>query len=204
MHRPGTKLDAIHREKFLGVVFVDHTVAFDTVCHRALRKKVGIYELTKDFKFTKILEMLLEDRQFYAALNGKNTSWRKQSNNLPQGSVLLPTIFNIQPIGQHKRNFFYADDLALAANTKWRDWMNIIRTIIFNQTHVKQRPVQPNVRGELRVRWRKTELKYSAYPKYLGITLDWTLTYKQHCEATKKKLAARTIITDKLEGSKWS
>ena len=109
--------DGFETRKVTGVVFVDLTAAFDTVCHRTLRNKV--YELTKDFKFTEVIGMLLKDRRFYVTLNGKDSSWRQQKNGLPQGSELSPTLFNIytndQPIGPDTRHFLYADDLALAA-----------------------------------------------------------------------------------------
>ena len=109
--------DGFEKKKVTGIVFVDLTAAFDTVCHQLLQYKV--YQLTKDFKFTQIVTMLMKDRRFYVTLNGKNSTWRRKKNGLPQGSVLSPILFNIytnnQLIGPDTNHFLYADDLALPA-----------------------------------------------------------------------------------------
>ena len=47
--------------------------------------------------------------------------WKTQRNGLPQGSVLLPTLFNVytndQPEFKYIRRFIYADDLCLATQS---------------------------------------------------------------------------------------
>ena len=52
-------------------------------------------------------------------LNIESSRWRKQKNDLPQGSVLAPTIFNIytndQPNHYGTRSFIYANDLCITA-----------------------------------------------------------------------------------------
>lgn len=98
--------DGFETHSVTGVVFmVDLTTAFDTVYHHTLRKKV--YELTKDFVFTKIINMLLKYQRFYVTLNGK---------------ILSLTFFNLytndQPIGQHTHHFLYADDVILTTKHK--------------------------------------------------------------------------------------
>ena len=40
--------------------------------------------------------------------------------------------------------------------------------------------------------------------EYLGITLDWTLTYKRHCLNTKQKVSSRNNICRKLTRSDWN
>uniref|UniRef100_A0A1B0D7K7 Uncharacterized protein n=1 Tax=Phlebotomus papatasi TaxID=29031 RepID=A0A1B0D7K7_PHLPP len=41
------------------------------------------------------------------------------------------------------------------------------------------------------------------HPKYLGVTLDRTLTYKPHLEKTAKKTRSRVNIIQKLTGTTW-
>ena len=49
----------------------------------------------------------------------------------------------------------------------------------------------------LKVVWNKTE------QKYLGVTLDRTLCYKQHIHNTKMKVATRNNLLRNMSNSKW-
>ena len=51
--------------------------------------------------------------------------------------------------------------------------------------------------------WNKTELENTLHPKYLGVTLDRALCYKQHIHNTKIKVATRNNLFKKLSNSKW-
>ena len=42
--------------------------------------------------------------------------------------------------------------------------------------------------------WNGIDLENTAYPKYLGVTLDRTLNYKQHILNTKMKVATRNNL----------
>ena len=55
----------------------------------------------------------------------------------------------------------------------------------------------------LKVKWGNTELANKDHPKYLGVTLDRTLSYKQHIHNTKMKVATRNNLLWKLANSKW-
>ena len=55
----------------------------------------------------------------------------------------------------------------------------------------------------LRVMWNKTKLDKSTHTKYLGVTLDKSLNYKQHIRNTKMKVATRNYLLTKLATSKW-
>ena len=41
------------------------------------------------------------------------------------------------------------------------------------------------------------------HPKYLGVTLDRTLSYKQHIHNTKMKVTTRNNLISTLSSSKW-
>ena len=47
------------------------------------------------------------------------------------------------------------------------------------------------------------ELENTTHPKYLGVTLDRSLSYKQHIRNTKMKVATRNNLLTKLATSKW-
>ena len=46
----------------------------------------------------------------------------------------------------------------------------------------------------LKVVWNETELENTTYPKYLGVTLDRSASYKQHIQNTKMKLATHNNL----------
>ena len=50
----------------------------------------------------------------------------------------------------------------------------------------------------LKVSWNGVDLENTTHPKYLGVTLDRTLSYKQHTQNTKMKVAIRNIHLKKL------
>ena len=73
--------------------FVDLSAAYDTVNHRLLIHK--LFNITQDSTLCRVIQNLLSNRRFYVELNNERSRWRLQKNDLPQGSVLSPTLFNI-------------------------------------------------------------------------------------------------------------
>jgi len=57
---------------------------------------------------------------------------------------------------------------------------------------------------KLNVKWNGQQLEYHQYPKYLGITLDCSLTYKEHIRKTAAKVSTHNNILQKLTCSQWS
>lgn len=47
------------------------------------------------------------------------------------------------------------------------------------------------------------KIKHGKYPKYLGVILDRSLTFRQNLESVQKKLKSRTSIIQKLTGTTW-
>ena len=65
--------------------------------------------------------------------------------------------------------------------------------------HLKNR----EAKRKLEVEWNITDLENTPNPKYLGVSLDRTLGYKQHIHNTKMKVATRNNLLKKLSNSKW-
>ena len=68
--------------------------------------------------FTHAVDLLLRNRHFRVHMGDAISSWHIQKNNLPQGSVLAPTLFNLYtndlPTTSCSR-FIYADDICCAS-----------------------------------------------------------------------------------------
>ncbi|XP_060527117.1 uncharacterized protein LOC132702463 [Cylas formicarius] len=56
---------------------------------------------------------------------------------------------------------------------------------------------------ELNVEFNGTRLKHNKHPKYLGVTLDRTLSFKKHLSNVAAKLKTRNNIISKLCGTRW-
>ena len=56
---------------------------------------------------------------------------------------------------------------------------------------------------KLNVTWNGTKLDHTNSPVYLGITLDRSLTYRNHCMKTRAKLSSRNNLLMKLHGTNW-
>lgn len=214
--------DGFERKQITGVAFVDLTAAYDTVNHRRLLGKV--YSITKDYQLTSMIGTFLHNRRFFVSLQGKKSRWRNQRNGLPQGSVLAPALYNIytndQPLPNATRQYIYADDTAVAAQGRSFEEVEQKLTMTLNElsqyydaNHLKPNPAKTQVCAfhlnnreagrELNVRWRGDRLQHCPTPKYLGVILDRTLTFKAHCIATRGKVSARNNIIRKLTSRCW-
>ena len=130
-------------------------------------------------------------------LNNERSRWRKQKNGLPQGNVLSPILLNIytndQPIHDGTRNLIYADDLCVTAQyssfteeeTTIEDALDEL-TQYYRSNSLRANPDKTQVTAfhlrnkganrSLKVEWNRTEVENTPHPKYLGVTLDRTLS----------------------------
>jgi len=102
-------------EKKAGAVFVDLTEAYDTVWHRGLTCK--LLRLLPDRHIVHMIMEMVSNRSFTLTTgNGKRSRLRRLKNDVPQGSVLAPLLFNIYTSDLPttvSRKYAYADDLAI-------------------------------------------------------------------------------------------
>ena len=214
--------DGFEKKMITGTVFVDLTAAYDTVNHRILLLKVA--KTIRNKRIVGIIQSLLRNRRFFVEMDGRKSRWKSQKNGLPQGSVLSPILFNIytndQPEFQDIRRFIYADDLCLA--TQARDFKTIEEglskalvslTEYYHQNSLNANPAKTQVCAfhlnnhqaeyKLDISWNGEKLQNDKFPVYLGVTLDRTLSFNEHCKKVKGKTAKRNNILGKLANSNW-
>ncbi|KAE9523030.1 hypothetical protein AGLY_016661 [Aphis glycines] len=180
-------------------------------------------DVTPCKKLFTLLDRMLTNRRFKVFLGNKESNWRTVLNGLPQGSVLAPTLFNLfihdLPVTKGLK-FQYADDIAIAyQSTDLEDSGKALTEDLstmnkyFSKWRLKPNPTKTEVcafhlnnkkaREELKVTFQGVQLKHNFTPKYLGITLDRTLTFKEHLVKTGKKVRSRVNLIQKLAGTGW-
>ena len=214
--------DGFELGQITGAAFIDLTAAYDTINHRRLLAKLVM--LTVDVQLTKFIRTMFSNRRFKVELNGKQSRWRNQQNGLLQGSVLSPLLFNVytndQPLPEATNSFVYADDLCLTTQQKTFEHVETTLASGLNElgAYYKDNHLRPNpdktqltafhlknrqADRKLNVTWNGTKLDHTNSPVYLGITLDRSLTYRNHCMKTRAKLSSRNNLLRKLHGTNW-
>ena len=154
----------------------------------------------------------------------RKSRWRNAKNGLPHGGVLAPLLFNIyvndQPLQETTKSFIYADDRAtLATGRTKKDVEARLQKCLeelsssYATNKLKANPgktvscmFQLNIRKSketLDMNWNGVKIKHDEGPKYLGVTLDRTLSFKQHCLNTAAKIRTRNNLLSKLTATTW-
>ena len=153
--------------------------------------------------------------------NGQRSRLRRLKNGVPQGSVLAPLLFNIYI--SHlpttiSRKYAYADDLAIMhVDGDWQAVEGVLSKDMatlgeYLQTWKLKLSTTKTVsaafhlnnkeaKGELKVNFNNET--FCSEPKYLGATMDRSLTYRRHLESLRKKLTSRVALLRRLAGSGW-
>jgi len=134
--------------------------------------------------------------------------------------VLAPLLFNTCTSdlpATISRKYAYADDLAImhaggdckaVGGTLCKDMATLGKYLqIWKQKLSTTKTVSAvfhlnnkEAKRELKVNFNNESLPFCSEPKYLGVTLDRSLTYRRHLESLRKKLTSRVALLRRLAG----
>lgn len=213
---------AIAQKESTGVVLFDGEKAFDTVWHNGLLHKLHTHNFP--MYLIKMIQSFLCDRKFYVSIKHARSDTKSINAGVPQGSCLSPTLYNLfisdLPSSLNCETALFADDLAIYSTsvnpidiqnnlqsyadclvsyyTSWRLKINSSKTqAAFFTKRRAQRflPTREIIIDGSAIAWQKDV-------KYLGCTIDSTLTYAKHINNTVDKIKKCTHIYYPLIGRK--
>ena len=183
-----------------------------------------LFKMTQDRHLTSLIAELMSNRRFFVQMGPRKSKWKVAKNGLPQGGVLAPLLFNVytndQPLSTDTRSFIYADDRATLAQGKNKreveeKLMKCLSELsdYYHANRLKANPGKTvscmfhlnnrQAAHALELQWNSVKIEHDAGPKYLGVTLDRMLSFKQHCENFAGKIQSRNNLLSKLANSRW-
>ena len=195
---------AIDNNKFVCGIFLDLTKAFDTVDHQILLDKLHHYGVRG--QTNNLFKSYLSNRKQFVKIGNSEFSHQPINCGVPQGSVLGPLLFliyvndiaNYSPLGNIR---LFADDtnvfvehenleqlyenaeLLLKYLYQWfKDNKLTVNTkkssfTIFTTSHIRNNTIFPDS-----IIVNNERILISNSTKYLGVTIDQDLSWKEHIQ----------------------
>ena len=211
---------AFENKQFMIGIFLDLSKAFDCINHNILLEKMyfyGIRGLCLDW-----FKSYLSDRVQYVSIDNVSSEIKSLSLGVPQGSVLGPLLFllyvnDIQYASDILKSIVFADDTNLFLSgdnvqtvrnnlesevPKINSWflanrlkLNVDKTccMLFKP---KNKQINSN---ELDIVINDIRIPYVHSTKFLGVTIDDRLTWKDHINDIACKVARTSGVMNRLK-----
>ena len=221
-------LESLDSKKTVGGLFLDLQKAFDCVDHDILLAKLNFYGINGISN--KLMESYIKNRFQRVVLKDKfnnnlTSEWKKVNYGVPQGSILGPLLFSVYindlpiTINNYAESVLFADDTSIIiANTNIQEYkrniklamqeinnwsLNNLLTVNFKKTYFVQFLTKKQKEVPLQIVTANSLLINSNSTKFLGLTIDNMLTWKEHIMDLSSKLnkacfairATKTILT---------
>ncbi len=212
--------DKLNNKNYVAGIFFDLSKAFDSIDHEILFKKLHHYGIRG--KMYEWFKSYLSDRLQYTCVNGCNSTLLNNNYGVPQGSVLGPILFliYINDIGSvhdliYKPKLF-ADDTNLFVFSptlqdlkcqcqdsinKVAKWLSANKlTLNYDKTCYMIFDCFPHTSGavDLELYVNIVKILKTSSSKYLGVTIDSSLSWKLHINSLCMQLRKFVGIFYKL------
>jgi hypothetical protein len=205
-------LTSLNNKLLVGGIFCDLQQAFDCVDHDLLLSKMYWYGISG--KGYNLLQSYLENR--YQRVTISNKSWQYYYEleliryGVPQGSLLVPLFFILyindlpKTMAISANPVLYADDTSMIitksnplefTNTINRNTTKINRwfksnslSLNIDKTHFLQFYTKINQNHEFQILYENKQITKAQNIKFLGLTIDSNLSWKQHINDIIPKL----------------
>lgn len=196
--------EGLQNRMHVGAIFLDVAKAFDKLWHTGLIYKM--IRLNFPHNLIKLTHNYLSDRSFAVRVQHELSTTRKIRSGVPQGSVVSPLLYNLY-LTDLVRNTktitsLYADDTAIISTaknpkflakhlqhhidsledyfTKWKIKINPTKTQAIHFSRARTDPPRIYI-DNIPIPWARSV-------RYLGVTLDKTLTMRPHILNTVRKM----------------
>ena len=207
--------DALDKKNDVGVVAIDLSKAFDSICHNLLLAKLKAYGLQDSA--LQLMRSYLQDRKQRVKCNGVYSDWLPIHCGVPRGNLLGPLLFNIfvndvnYTVGNSSLRL-YADDTTQYAHdtspaileiTLNQDICTLSAWCNANYLHINGEKTQAMILGKSQYSYDlkvdNQTIKTEDTLKILGVTLDEELNFKPYIKDTPRKVFAKIAAIRRLK-----
>jgi hypothetical protein len=200
----------------VGGIFCDLQKAFDCVNHKILLIKLEFYGITGITY--KLIKSYLQGRYQTVVLNNHSSTsrsnWGEITHGVPQGSILVPILFLLcindipQITNNNSKIVLFADDTSTIVTNpnpsnfesvnkivqNINEWFNTnLLSLNLDKTHFMQFVTKNSSSIDFNIMHGNKKIAHVYNTKFLGLTLDNTLSWRTHIDTIIPKLSSASF-----------